>query len=387
MSYQHKLSCVISIIENYNKEIDDSEKSYRIDVPEFIRRLKNKIGVTESSVKAASWEDIEKCGIPAVLARECSNVFRDKVKIDVENQSIRNNIKVTNEKEIAEKKKVAKMAPVYLLQAYQPGVSDEISKRLKCLSQGRKFIALGERTIHVTRSLHNLQEIIKISENPEGEGVVPPTTYNEGGRIKKLYSIDELTNGLMESPLFPGSPLNDVEYDEKIGRSWKGVSLEARQVIYLAVTRSKEIDNKNFPNNHEIYEVAQNGGIHVLRSIFPKAYALFLKLKDVDDLPELKWSPVFNSQDAAERRKMIAKKKEEDIILSEKVAEKLKDAVVRVPNSEVDIDVVMLSETVAEKLNPGVDAKEKDVPSPTDLTLDVVNHAVKAALFKRITKQ
>ncbi|MFW6009541.1 MAG: hypothetical protein ACOCP8_09795, partial [archaeon] len=71
--YDQKISEAKSIIEAHNQNV---EEKFQVDVEKFISNLQNMGGTTSETIRQCSWEDIEKCGVPRLIAKQISYLFR-----------------------------------------------------------------------------------------------------------------------------------------------------------------------------------------------------------------------------------------------------------------------------------------------------------------------
>jgi hypothetical protein len=271
MSYQEKLARVIALLEQYNSQVED--EADKIDIAEFRRRLKNKLGVTELTVSAARWEDIEKCGVPVVLARAMGEIFREK------EASPDQDLNYFSEK------KAGKMHPLALLQVYNPNAPENpVSKRLYELSKGYRFIVLDSNgQVNAPESHTLLQELIN--------GRQPRAGHAVNGIPVRLYAVGEGKTELVnENPIYPGVALRTGDFDDQLLRSWEPVPQTVRQLVYLAVNKTNEL-SRAFQNGHSTLDLALEPDAELkIRQRCPKASLLWDDLNTSGDLPKLKVS-------------------------------------------------------------------------------------------------
>jgi hypothetical protein len=220
MSYSDKLAQAISLIEAYNAEV---EKEDQIDTNSFTKKLKKLGGTTESLLSGCSFEDIEQCGIPKILARKIATIFRTEPKTQL------------GDGDILSEKQVTKLAPLYLIQRYSLSDPDShVAKRLKDLSKGLRFLVVENGIINAQESLRNLEEIRK--------GYAERDTVVVNGHPIKLMKIGDRKKEMAdENPIYIGRPLRPDGTCDQLNRSWSGVSTVVRQIIYLAINDTREL--------------------------------------------------------------------------------------------------------------------------------------------------
>ena len=74
--YSNKLWASAEIIEDYNRLIEEEGLGKSVDVMGFIGKLQNAGGLADELLRQCTWEDLENCGLPRLLARKVSKVFR-----------------------------------------------------------------------------------------------------------------------------------------------------------------------------------------------------------------------------------------------------------------------------------------------------------------------
>lgn len=85
--YSDKLWAADRLIREYNKQLDETEMpagvkpQRQLDSEKFIEKLVLYGGVADELLRQCTWEDLENCGLPRLLARKVAKVFR-KDKVD-----------------------------------------------------------------------------------------------------------------------------------------------------------------------------------------------------------------------------------------------------------------------------------------------------------------
>lgn len=76
-SYDHKVTAAQAIVEEHNSHIDDADSESHLSWDDILIKLKKMGGTTEETLREMTWEDIQDCGVPRILARRIANqVFR-----------------------------------------------------------------------------------------------------------------------------------------------------------------------------------------------------------------------------------------------------------------------------------------------------------------------
>jgi hypothetical protein len=230
MSYDDKINSATALIEEHNSKLEDINDA--VDVKEFKKKLKKLGGTSEEALKDATFEDIEVAGVPRILARKIATIFRLSEK------------QQTN---FVSDKKAQQMHPLYLLQAYSANdPNSPVAKRLKELSRGQKFIVFspGTSNVVVDASVKLLEEIMK--------GYPERTEYELDGKFVRTYPVGEgILTFADENPLYPNRPLRPDGTCDQTNRSWNGVPLYVRQLIYLAVGKN----GVTFDKAHNILDI------------------------------------------------------------------------------------------------------------------------------------
>ncbi|MFA5766629.1 MAG: hypothetical protein WC919_01740 [Candidatus Paceibacterota bacterium] len=239
MSYESKLDGARAILEAHN-----SQSTKKVDTETFFTNLTEMGGSSEDSLSAASWEDLEACGVPRILARRIATLFRGE---HPQAQGVQKVILEDNDPE-----KLAKaMTPAQLLDVYDPKqLKTPVAERLKFHSEGKKFIVFNDDgTINKEVSLKLLSEL-----DDHGE---MPTFVTTDGDIRPTYAVGERPDQVAnEHPLFPGVALrNGVS---TIGCDWDKVDWKTKKTLYLAVTETLEIDMSKM-HELDVYSLATTG--------------------------------------------------------------------------------------------------------------------------------
>jgi hypothetical protein len=266
MSHKDKLSSALALIQTHNNAIED--KADHVDPDVFQKKLKALGGTTEEALQECTWEDLENCGLPRILARKVATIFRAAAKIDPEYVS---------------PKKASAMAALYLIQQYNPDEPDSvIAKELNTRVNGKKFVVFnsgGSVNVEKTSELYN--EIQK--RWPERDFI------EIDGLARRVFRVGEGKTDLAdESPIYSGRALRPDGTDDQLGRSWDGVSQSIRQLIYVAVNHTGEIGRTNKEAHDTLDMALLADGEKKLRQRCQKATVLLQELIEQGNAPKLK---------------------------------------------------------------------------------------------------
>lgn len=266
MSHKDKLSSALAQIQSHNDNLED--KADHIDPVSFQKKLKALGGTTEDALQECTWEDLENCGLPRILARKVAAIFRAPPKVDPDYVS---------------PKKASQMAALYLIQQYNPDEPNGvIAKELDSRVNGKKFVVFASGgSINVEKTVELFNELQK--RWPERDFV------DIDGRAFRVYRIgDGKTELADESPIYPGRALRPDGTDDQLGRSWDGVATPIRQLIYVAVTQTREISPTNKEAHDTLDMALLSEGEKKLRQRCRKASVLLDELIEQGNAPKLK---------------------------------------------------------------------------------------------------
>jgi len=271
MGIIEKFQAVLSIIEEHNSAIGGKDKPGYVDPSGFEDSIKIIGGTSESRLKRLSYEDILQClpGSgqlkPVALAKEIAAVFRgnDDTKRPISTH------------------RVSFMNPEELIKAFDPEeYTNAVGKRLKDMSRGEAFIVFESgRIVDVDISMKLLKEV--------KQGYRGRDKVSVNGDIKPVYRVGQLPDAYAdENPLYRNRPLRPDGTCDQTGRSWDGISLEIRQLVYLAVQVG---DLKvSIETAHNTIDAAlRDDAVRFFRERYQKAAMRFNKLQRLNDLPKL----------------------------------------------------------------------------------------------------
>jgi hypothetical protein len=273
MSYDQKIAAAQNVIEQHNANADS-----QIDFDEFTKKLRELGGSSEEALKAASFEDLHECGIPKIMARRLTYLFR------------KDGDEKNGKSTYISEKKVVGLSYRELVERYNPkDVKNPVGWRLKDLSGGKKFIVFNnDGKVIVKETVLLLEDIINGLPEIDRTFVrsIPHMVYEVGDRPDAY---------LDENPLYPGRPLRSGETCDQTGRSWAGVDPQLRQFILLAISRG-EMSINTVADAHDVLDkVLSQKDLNTWRSRCPNASIVFDEMKTNNTLPTLRIKMSHNS--------------------------------------------------------------------------------------------
>jgi hypothetical protein len=269
--YSEKIASVKQIIEIHNQNAEEKKK---INFETFLNCLQVLGGTTEEALSLCTWEDLEGCGLPRLIARQVSqSIFRKAEATQHSNVGV---VYVTD-------KKAYCMTTKQLLEAYNPFDSkNAVGKRLNELSNGKRCIVFTEDGKVNVEASEKLVDEIK-------QGYPELDITQVGGIPFQIYRVGDMPDLYAdENPIYPGRPLRSGGFCDQTGRSWEGISDTIRQLLHIAVT-TKELDITMLDMAHTAMDKAvSNDAEKIVRSRYPKASLKFDELKKIGKLPVLK---------------------------------------------------------------------------------------------------
>jgi len=272
MSYDSKIAVARETIEQHNSNVTDDTN--KVDFDKFVEQLRNMGGSSDESLKAVSWEDLQDCGLPKIMARRMSYVFRQ----DSDDNGSTSSAYISP-------KKVHSLSRKELVERYDPkDAKSPVGKKLNDLSDGKAFVVFNDNgTVNVEESVKLLEDIVN--------GLPEVETAFVYGRPFPVYKIGERLDAYAEeNPLYPGRALRSEETCDQTGRSWAGIGTGIRQLLYIAITQTHELTVKTVADAGDVMDkvMSQDCNMNTLRSRYPKASKLLDELVNVNRLPNLK---------------------------------------------------------------------------------------------------
>lgn len=268
-SYQEKLDAAKGIINKHNENVDEAD---RIDVEDFVKRLKKIGGTTDEALVACRYEHIKEIGIPPLLAEQVCKLFRKTPK-------------QPSRRAITEKKALV-MTARELFDHYDPRERNPVWMRLYALCEGKRCVVFNDDgTVNKDVSA-NLVNEIRDEEEPRDVVVLngkPYKTHNIGDRLDSFVD---------ENPLYPGTALRGSDQVcNETTRSWKDISRQVRVAIRLAL-ETGELKITQLGDAHNIFDMllgkSEEEQLAFVSQRYIKAALRYQDLEKEGNLPKLK---------------------------------------------------------------------------------------------------
>lgn len=228
---------------------------------EFFDKLRAAGGTNETALAECSWSDLEKCGIPTLIAKQVANVFRSN--------------SAKPDEPLVTSRMVERMTLEQVIARYNPREDNAIHERLRKEGKGKRFVAFldtGETDVAGTMAL--LQEI--------KQGFGERQLYN----ARRIYAVGESPDNLVDvNPIYPSRALRPDGTCDQTNRSWAGVPLEVRQLVHLIVPTI----NLSLEKAHDLLDLALDpNAVARLSQRYAVAAVGFDERKRLGTLPSLK---------------------------------------------------------------------------------------------------
>lgn len=265
--YDQKLSQASVLLSEHNSRVPNPEQ--KLDWEAIKTKIVALGGTNDDTLREMSWEDLQECGIPKLLARQIANqVFRKSAD--------------TSERPISVVK-ASTLSFLELFTNYDPTGerNPAVTERLKNESGGKRCVVFNQDgTVNAEESVKMLRDL---RDFPEKESV------SVGGKLLQVLKVGESLNQYFdENPLFPGQKLRNGICDIS-GRSWAKVPHEARQILFLAVTGTEEIEVGNAEDAHRILDIVEcDDPVGKVQARYQQAALSLQKLNELQRAPTLK---------------------------------------------------------------------------------------------------
>lgn len=268
--YDQKIAKARQLLEQHNSTVDED---CQINFDHFLKNLQKAGGTSEDALKAVSWEDLKDCGLPVILARRVSYIFRQEGE------------ESAGKTAWVSQKKAQQMTTVELMERYNPKDSDSsVYERLQKLSKGKKCVVFtNDGKVDVGTSAKLLDDIL------DGMSEMEIATGQDGP--SQVYCIGDRPDHYWdENPLYRGRPLRSGEICDQTNRSWGGISKSIRQLVRLALDEG-EIRVLCVADAHSILDyLVKNDTFDEVARRYPKAAVAYKKFEKENKLPLLRIS-------------------------------------------------------------------------------------------------
>lgn len=270
MTLQDRLVTVREALEAHN-----STSTKPIDIDGFFKKLDEMGGTSEEALAEATWEDLESCGLPRILARRIAGIFRGPQPTQ---PATPQTVVVMDDDP---DKRARAMTPKQLIEAYDPKQSkNPVALRLKELSEDRHFIVFEDETTEKIDTETSLNLFDQLDDHGEKRTVfvkkIPHRVYKVGAR--PLRTADE-------HPLYPDTALRPDGTSE-VDLDWGSVPLKIRQIYRLAIDGG-ELNMSEY-READIYTEATTRDEEAICRLYRKAAVKWRELSATGQLPTLK---------------------------------------------------------------------------------------------------
>jgi len=291
MSIKDKLQAARSVIDAHNATIEEAES--RVNADAFFIKLKAAGGTSDSTLQEARWEDLEECGLPRILARSISRIFRARAS-DEDGDGTQKVVVIDDDPV----KRAARLKPVDLVAEYDmDDPHNPYGTRLGEIAGGRPFLVFnedGSLNVGVSRPL--FQELL--------DDYPVRTSVTVEGTVCKTFQVgDKPSRFVDENPLFKHSPLRP-DGASVYGVLWGEVEFKIRQVVSIAARETREInttvavqsvsatsadrDKQKRQIEQELFDIISSKDFLQVCNRYPEAAVRFEELKKMNQLPQLK---------------------------------------------------------------------------------------------------
>lgn len=249
--YDQKLAKAATLIKQHNSRADN-----KLDWKAILAKIVALGGTNDDTLQEMSWEDLEDCGIPRLIARQIAKIFR------------------LNEKKALTKHasplRAAAMTYEELFNNYDPTSEQNqaVYDRLVAISKNRNCVVFNEdNTVNAVASATILRSL--------NEGFPEISIFAIDGYPVKVHKIGTKPAVFWhENPLLPGEPLLIGTICTMTNRSWEKIEHKVRQILYLAVTSTKEVCINGAGSIHDILDMLESTDkqLDKLKSRYPEAY-------------------------------------------------------------------------------------------------------------------
>lgn len=269
--YEQKLARASELVANHNSGLSDP--STHLDWAAIEKEIKAFGGTTDQTLQEMTWEDLQDCGVPRLLARQVANqIFRKSDEAPKTKYLSANRVTMLTLRECFE---------LYDISGDQ---NSAVADRLQKESEGKRCVVLEpDGAVNIDLSARTLREL---KDGFDERDVLT----DKDGRALRIVRVGERPSVYFdENPLDPGRPLRGGVCD-KSGRSWDAIPMNVRQLVYIALTHTKELVIKSVDDIHDLMdrvEESSNAQQFVSRR-YPRAALRFNELRETEQLPMLK---------------------------------------------------------------------------------------------------
>ena len=267
MNYDQKINSAKNLITTHNENADK-----KIEFEDFISKLRESGGTSIEALRQCSYEDLEVCGLPRLLAKTVAQIFRQS------------NGESKTKSAYISRAKASMMTPKELLERYNyKDPNNEVGRRLKSIVDNKKCIVFdSDNKVDIEASATLIDEIM--------EGLPEVSVCTVGDKPSDVYRIGEKPDSYADiNPIYPTRFLRKNGVCDQTGRSWESVSLIVRQLLYVAITETNELEISNIDKAHNVMDMAiREDAEKTIRQRYKRASIKYDELVKIGKLPHLK---------------------------------------------------------------------------------------------------
>lgn len=278
MTYQDRISMARGILESFNETQTDPANAKPVDIDRFFLKLTQLGAVNEELLSQVSWEDLQECGAPRLLARQIAANFRNaEPPASTPPQQV---VVVDNDPD----KLARAMTRRQLVEAYEwSDAKNAVGERLHKLSDGRRFL------VYHANGVKNIDKSVSLLDGLDEFGELREVrATNAGGEeeVCEVLSVGEKPFQVVdEHPMFKDEPLRP-DGTSRSGLDWSAVDFETRQLVAI-ISRT---DGWGSKTEADVIEEAETKGRKGLAKKFLKAAMKLQRLQAEGRAPTLKIS-------------------------------------------------------------------------------------------------
>jgi hypothetical protein len=271
MTYQTKLARARAILEGIN-----STSESKIDIDSFEKKLRDLGAVNDETLAEASWEDLQQCGLPKLIARQIAKEFRDPDK---------------DEKKVISGKKLNSMTFNDLFSVYNPDPvrgDRGVTAKLLEISKGKRCVVFkDDGTVDAEASTEMLEGLLR--------GLPEVATHRLGDdRVVPIYRVGEVpvAQEFKINPIYMNEVLRNEVCSQTL-RSWAKIPHAIRQLVVVAIATTRELRANSIAEAHAIIDLAEDP--EKLKQRAPRAVLKLVELERVGAAPTLRGTAMLKS--------------------------------------------------------------------------------------------
>lgn len=272
-SYDAKIQKVEAIVSQFNQ----AQKIQKVDEGSFRSKLEALGATTNEALSYLTVEDLfhgpNPTSLPPVLARQIVAILKEKSEDKGQEKPAWISARM-----------VDRMRYDQLLAHYDPDDANPVSRKLTDLSKGEPCIVfLPTGGVDQETSCMLLLEIRKgYSGRPNG-------IVQVGTSFRKIHKVGENPDRVFEeNPLYKGRALRPDGTCDQLNRSWNDVSMEIRQLFWLAINETQEFGLVNIDRAHQALDLALTKAVSLIKVRYPQAAAMLEEKTEEGAAPTLK---------------------------------------------------------------------------------------------------